>query len=52
MLKIIHQNPEQGWVLLEQSVHGYDLPEWFEKHVCLYPSLQTFSSHLKFPEFI
>ena len=39
MLKIIHRNPEQGWVLLEQSVHDYDLPEWFEKQVHLYPSL-------------
>ena len=38
MLKTIHQKPEQGWVLLEQGVHGYDLPEWFEKQVCLCPS--------------
>ncbi|KIM87288.1 hypothetical protein PILCRDRAFT_271067 [Piloderma croceum F 1598] len=30
MLKTMHRNPEQGWVLLEQGVHGYDLPEWFE----------------------
>jgi hypothetical protein len=52
MLKTMHRNPEQGWVLLEQGVHGYDLPEWFETQVRLCPSLQTFPSRLKFPDFI
>jgi len=28
-LKTLHRDTENGWVLLEQSIHGYDLPEWF-----------------------
>ncbi|KIM71459.1 hypothetical protein PILCRDRAFT_17058 [Piloderma croceum F 1598] len=30
-LKALHRDTENGWVLLEQGIHGYDLPEWFEE---------------------
>ena len=32
-LKTLHRDTENGWVLLEQGIHGYDLPEWFERQV-------------------
>ena len=32
-LKALHRDTENGWVLLEQGIHGYDLPEWFERQV-------------------
>jgi hypothetical protein len=42
-LKALHRDTENGWVLLEQGIHGYDLPEWFEEQVRIsfVPAFQT-----------
>ena len=42
-LKTLHRETVNGWVLLEQCIHGYDLPEWFERQVRMtsFPACQT-----------
>jgi hypothetical protein len=32
-LGAVVRRPEKGWKLIEERIHGHDLPEWFEKQV-------------------
>jgi hypothetical protein len=42
-LNALHRDTENGWVLLKQGIHGYDLLEWFEEQVQIsfVPAFQT-----------
>jgi hypothetical protein len=34
-LSRVRRKPEDGWRLIEDSIHGHQLPEWFEKQVSI-----------------